>query len=166
MFEGIWLDSVVYGNDTFLNVSFLFLFLVLKENKKNNIILARKVITMYEWIKGSVYNMVITLYPSNITLNSTIAAKLKDIRWVMLGLDKEEHKLAIKPVTKREIDLKLVDVDNLHKVHIGKGYGRITSKAMMSEITNLLARDITGLKVSAIIDEKENLIIADLNDIE
>ena len=121
---------------------------------------------MYEWIKGSVYHMIITLYPTNITLNSSVVNKLSDIRWVMLGLDRDELKLAIKPVTKREIDLKLVDLDQLHKVSIGNGYGRISNKAIMQEVSQLLNRDITGIKLEVEFDESENMIIADLKDIE
>ena len=121
---------------------------------------------MYEWIKGSVYHMIITLYPTNITLNSSVVNKLSDIRWVMLGLDREELKLAIKPVTKREIDLKLVDMDQLHKVSIGNGYGRISNKAIMQEVSILLNRDITGIKLEVEYDESGTMLIADLKDIE
>ena len=121
---------------------------------------------MYEWIKGSVYHMIITLYPTNITLNSSIVSKLENIRWVMLGLDRDERKLAIKPITKREIDLKLVDMNQLHKVSIGNGYGRISNKAIMQEVAKLLNRDITGLKIEVEYDESENMIVADLNDVE
>jgi len=110
--------------------------------------------------------MIITLYPTNITLNSSIVSKLENIRWVMLGLDRENYKLAIKPITKREIDLKLVDMNQLHKVSIGNGYGRISNKAIMSEVSKLLNRDITGVKIEIEYDETENLFVADLKDIE
>ena len=121
---------------------------------------------MYEWIKGSVYHMVITLYPTNITLNSSVVSKLEGVRWVMLGLDRENYKLAIKPIPKRDIDLKLVEMDQLHKVSIGNGYGRISNKAIMGEVSRLLDRDITGVKIEVIYDESEDMLIADLRDIE
>ena len=89
---------------------------------------------MYEWIKGSVFNMITTLYPTNITLNSSAATVFSDVRWVMLGLDRIECKLAIKPIAKREIDLKLVPMDQLHKISIGKGYARISCKSIIDEI--------------------------------
>jgi len=84
----------------------------------------------------------------------------------MLGLDRDERKLAIKPITKREIDLKLVDMNQLHKVSIGNGYGRISNKAIMQEVAKLLNRDITGLKIEVEYDESENMFVADLNDVE
>ncbi|MDD6466725.1 MAG: hypothetical protein PUF50_00895 [Erysipelotrichaceae bacterium] len=117
---------------------------------------------MYEWVKGSVYNMVTTLYPTNITLNSSATSHFKDIRWVMLGLDRENYKLAIRPVTKREIDLRLVPMDQLHKISIGKGYGRISHKNIMLEIQSLLGKSVDGLKLATEFDEEQNLLVIDL----
>ena len=118
---------------------------------------------MLEWVKGNVYTLVLTLYPNNITLNSSAASYFKDVRWSMIGLDKETHLLAIKPVTKREVDLQLVPLDQLHKVSVGKGYARISNKTIIEEISYMIDADIDGLKVNATVDEKENMLIADLS---
>ena len=118
---------------------------------------------MYEWIKGSVFNMITTLYPTNITLNSSAATVFNDVRWVMLGLDRNECKLAIKPVAKREVDLKLVPMEQLHKISIGKGYARISCKNIIDEINSLLGKTLDGEKMTTEYNEAENMLIVNLN---
>ena len=75
---------------------------------------------MFTWVKGNVYTLVLTLYPNNITLNSSAASYFEDVRWAMIGLDKDSLKLGIRPVTKREIDLHLVSMDQLHRCLLEK----------------------------------------------
>lgn len=120
---------------------------------------------MLEWVKGNVYTLVITLYPSNITLNSSAASYFKDVRWSMIGVDREMFQLAIKPVTKREVDLNLVPLEQLHKVSVGKGYARISNKAIIEEISLMIDAPIDGLKISATFDDEENMLIADLHEL-
>ena len=64
---------------------------------------------------------------------------------------------------KREVDLQLVPLDQLHKVSVGKGYARISNKTIIEEISYMIDADIDGLKVNATFDEKENMLIADLS---
>ena len=118
---------------------------------------------MYEWIKGSVFNMITTLYPTNITLNSSATTIFNDVRWVMLGLDRNNCRLAIKPITKREIDLKLVPLEQLHKISIGKGYARISCKSIIDEVNELLGKTFEGIKLVTEYDEKDNMLIVNLS---
>ena len=120
---------------------------------------------MLEWVKGNVYTLVLTLYPNNITLNSSAASYFKDVRWSMIGVDRETHQLAIKPVTKREVDLNLVPLEQLHKVSVGKGYARISNKAIIEEIALMVDAQVDGLKVNATYDDKEDMLIADLSEL-
>ena len=119
---------------------------------------------MFEWVKGSVYTCVVTLYPNNITLNSSAAEYFKDVRWAMIGLDREHFQLAIKPISKREIDLKLVAMEQLHKVSMGKGYARISNKVVINEIYAMIKDEINGLKMSAAYDDKEGILIIDFKE--
>lgn len=120
---------------------------------------------MFEWVKGNVHALVLTLYPNNITLNSSAATYFQDVRWCMIGFDRDQNQIAIKPVTKREVDLHLVPLDQLHKVSIGKGYARISNKMIIDEIAVMIDKSIDGLKVNARFDEKENLLIADIHEL-
>lgn len=117
---------------------------------------------MYEWIKGNVYSMNATLYSTNITLNSSAASYFEEVRWVMIGLDSKNKKIAIKPVTKKEVDLKLVSLEHLHKISIGKGYGRISNKAIMKDVSDILQKQLTGDKFSATYNDKEDFLEIDL----
>ncbi len=118
---------------------------------------------MFTWIKGNTNTLILTLYPNNITLNSIASTYFQNVRWCMIGIDHKNLKLALKPVTKEEIELGLVDREQLHKVSIGKGYGRISNKMIIKEISMLLEQPIDGLKIYAIYDEESNMLIADLN---
>lgn len=120
---------------------------------------------MFEWVKGNAYTLILTLYPNNITLNSTAASYFKDIRWCMVGVDKTQTRLAIRPVTKRDIDLQLIPMEHLHKVSVGKGYARISSKTTIEEISGLIQQPIDGLKINATFDEGENMLIADFHEL-
>lgn len=117
---------------------------------------------MFTWVKGNAYTLVATLYTNNITLNNAAATYFQDVRWVMIGIDPKKKKVAIKPVTKREIELKLVPMEQLHKVSIGKGYARISNKSVMDEIQGLIDDSINARKFDAIYDERENLLVIDL----
>ena len=118
---------------------------------------------MFEWVKGNAYNMNVTLYATNITLNSAAASYFEDVRWVMIGLNREKKQVAIKPVNKRELDLNLVSLEQLHKISIGKGYGRISNKAIMKEIEDILGAKMDGIKKEAMFDEKEGMLVVDLH---
>lgn len=118
---------------------------------------------MYEWVKGNAYSLAVTLYNTNITLNSTAVSYFENVRWVMIGLDTKNNKVAIKPVTKNQIDLKLVPLEHLHKISVGKGYGRISNKAIMKDISNMAGIELNGQKFSAIFNDKETFLEIDLN---
>lgn len=120
---------------------------------------------MFEWVQGNVYTLIITLYPNNITLNSSAATYFQDVRWAMVGLDKDSYQLGIRPVSKREIDLKVVSSDQLHKVSVGKGYARISNKMIIDEISAIINKPIEGLKLVATFDDKENMLIADFHEL-
>ncbi|MEG0177317.1 hypothetical protein [Anaerorhabdus sp.] len=119
---------------------------------------------MFEWIPGNAYSSIVTLYPNNFTLNNTAASYFADVRWCCIGLDKKSLKIAIKPITKREIDLNLVPLDQLHKVSVGKGYARISNKPILDEISILIQKDCNGIKLNATFDEKERMLIIDLKE--
>ena len=117
---------------------------------------------MFTWVKGNVYAPIATLYANNITLNNAAAAYFQDVRWVMIGIDHEAEKIAIRPVKKKDVDRKLVPMEQLHKVSIGKGYARITNKQMMEEISNLLGEPLNGNKYNAMFHEQQGLLIVEL----
>lgn len=120
---------------------------------------------MFEWVNGNAHALIVRVYPTNITLNASAAAHFNDVRYVTIGFNKEQMKVAIKPVTKREIDLKLVALEQLHKVSIGKGYGRISNKLVCDDISLLIGLPLVGQRFLAKFDAKEHMLIIDLTQI-
>ena len=117
---------------------------------------------MFTWVKGNAYTPVATLYANNITLNQAAAALVQDARWVMLGLDHDNKRVAIRPVSKQEIDRKQVMLQQLHKVSLGKGYARISNKQVMEEIAGMLKQSLNGDNFEAVYDEASNLLVIGL----
>lgn len=117
---------------------------------------------MFTWVKGNAYTPIVTLYDNNITLNQAAASVVRDVRWVMIGLDHENQRIAIRPVKKQEIERKQVSLEQLHKVSLGKGYARISNKQVMDEIKQMLQTDLNGYKFEACYHEAEGLLIIEL----
>ncbi len=117
---------------------------------------------MFEWTSGNVFTLQVTMYETNMTLNSACASYFKDVRWVMIGLNQETKQIAIKPVNKKEVDLQLVPIEKLHKISIGKSYGRISNKVIMKEIQGMCDFDIDKQKFEAIFDNQQNILIVDI----
>ncbi len=118
---------------------------------------------MFKWMTGNSYSNIVTLYSNNFTLNTVACQYFQDIRWCLIGIDAAEKKVAIKPVTAREIDLHLVTLEHLNKVSMGKGYARISNKHIIDEISALIQCECNGLKFLSRFDEKEKMLIVDLN---
>jgi len=120
---------------------------------------------MYEWVTGNAHALIVRVYPTNITLNASAASFFNDVRYVTIGFNKESLKVAIKPITKREVDLKLVPLEQLHKVSIGKGYGRISNKLVCDEISTLIDQSLTGQRFLSQFDVKNHMLVIDLTQI-
>lgn len=139
----------------------------INKNCKNNMnavyLIQERWGVMFEWMPGNAYSSIVTLYPNNFTLNNTAASYFSDIRWCCIGIDKKTLKVAIRPVTKREIDLNIIPLDQLHKVSVGKGYARISSKTVLEQISSLIQKDCNGIKFSANFDDKDKMLVIDLN---
>lgn len=116
---------------------------------------------MFTWVKGNAYTPVATLYTNNITLNQAAVALMQDVRWVMIGLDHDNKKIAIRPVSKQEIERKQVMMQQLHKVSLGKGYARISNKQVMEEIADMLKRELNGVKFEVDFEESSGLLVID-----
>lgn len=116
---------------------------------------------MYQWINGNSYMNQVTFYPTNITLNSTAASHFSNVRYVRIGIDPQKKKVAIMPVEKSVIERNCIPKEQLQKISIGKGYGRISNKAIMHQIYTTLHVDVDTRKYPATFDEENNLLEID-----
>ena len=116
----------------------------------------------FQWIKGSTTNPAVTIYANNLTLNNAAARHLENYRYCMLGIDHKTSTIAIKPVSKRDLDLKIFDPTHMNKISMGKGYARISNKSFIDEINKASSRNTVGLKFEAYYEESENMLIVDV----
>ena len=120
---------------------------------------------MFEWTKGNSFSPVVTLYANNFTLNSHACTHFLHVRYCMIGIDKTKRVVAIKPVPVETIEDNQISFTHLHRVSIGRGYARISNKAVLSEVAELLGRKLNGIKCNATYDAKEEMLIVNLNDV-
>lgn len=119
----------------------------------------------FKWVKNEIATPTVTIYESNLTLNKVACEYFNDIRYILLGIDDKLHQIAIKPVSKEEIDLGLYPSSQLHKISIGKSYGRISNKAFIKSLSTTYGIDFAkqnGVKYDATFDEKNKLLIIQL----
>ncbi len=117
------------------------------------------------WTKNDVATTSVTLYDTNITLNRAACKPFSNVRYVLLGFDQQNRQLAIKPVDKTAIEMNLYPRSNLHRLSLGKSYGRVSNKRFMREIADFLNLHLegkNGLKYDARYDEKEKVMIVQL----
>lgn len=118
---------------------------------------------MFQWIKGSAYSMIATVSTNYITLNNTASSYFKDVKWCLVGIDADDKKLAIKPVSKKDIDLAIYPKESLHKISVGNGYARISNKNIMQSLADICEKPLaTNTKYTASYDEKEDMLVVDL----
>ncbi len=119
---------------------------------------------MINWIKGNACNMLVTINKNYITLNNSTANYFKEYKWCIIGIDVEKKELIIKPISKNDIDLHIYPSENLTKINFGNGYARIANKNMMQALNDVIIYPAeSNTKYSATFDDKENMLIVDLN---
>jgi hypothetical protein len=118
------------------------------------------------WASNKPTDGVATLYSSNITLNKAASSHFEHAYGVMLGMDKEKRKIAVKPILKEEVDSGVVPEEKRHKIAVKSSYARISNKKFLNEVAelaNIELQDNNFLKFKAIWNKEERLLVIDLN---
>lgn len=121
----------------------------------------------FEWYINDTANDSITIYPSNITLNTSACNYFKEVKYVLLGLDSKTNQVGIKPITKEMQNLNLYPKEKLHKISIGKSYGRISDRNFINTLQtkyHLQFSNNQGIKYSAKYDQVNQILIAKLKE--
>ena len=119
---------------------------------------------MFVWLQGNSFTRVATIYSGNITLNTPCIKYFEGVRWCLIGIDRDEKKIAIKLVTEEEMKKKTYTPDVLNKVSIGKSYVRISNKNIVKEISKVMKKDkSSGEKFVIDYNEEEKQIIIDIS---
>jgi len=121
----------------------------------------------FEWISRKKVDEIATIYETNITLNKSATTHLEKAYIVLLGLDKERHLIAIKPIRKGQTELEYVPKEQRHNITIKSSYSRISNKRFIKEISDLVKLDFTEknfYKFGAYWSDSEQALIIDLNE--
>lgn len=119
----------------------------------------------FKWVKNEIATPTVTIYESNLTLNKIACENFAESRFILLGYDEEVNQIAIKPISKEDIDLGLYPPSQLHKISIGKSYGRISNKTFIKSIAEKYNLDFSaqnGVKYDATFDEKNQMLVVQL----
>lgn len=85
----------------------------------------------------------VTIYDSNITLNTVAARHFEKAFSTLIGYEKSTHVLLIKPLNKEEATTGRYNSNDLHKISIKPSYGRINGKQIIKNIDNIFPLDFS-----------------------
>jgi hypothetical protein len=118
------------------------------------------------WASKKPNDGVATLYESNITLNKAASSHFEHAYNVLLGLDRDKKRIAIKPMSKEEFDIGAVPEEKRHKITVRASYARVSNKKFLkdvAELANIELADNNSYKFKAMWSKEEGLLIIDLN---
>lgn len=119
---------------------------------------------MIQWFSKNEKKATATIYQTNITINKIGMEMISEAYACLLGLDSDDYKIAIQPVSKDQYDSKSFPEDNMFILSGGKTYTRISSTEFVNHVAELLNYDFKNgaKKFSCFYDQHESLLIIDL----
>lgn len=120
----------------------------------------------FEWTSRKPNKGKATLYESNITLNKSASTHFEHAYSVLLGLDPDNKRIAIKPVTKQEYERGMIPEEKRHKITVRSSYARVSNKRFMEQvaaIADLELRENNAFKFDTTWSDEDDALIIDLN---
>lgn len=106
-----------------------------------------------------------TLYENNITLNKSASSHFDNAHSVLLGLDHERQRIAVKPITKQELERGIIPEEKRHKITVRPSYARVCNKKFMQEVARLMELNLvdnTAYKFRTLWSKSDHALIIDL----
>lgn len=94
------------------------------------------------WFSNS-FKGVVTLYETNITLNTVAASNFENAYATMIGYSKKDNSLIIKYLNKEEATSGVYNKNDLHTISIKPSYGRINGKNIIRGIATFFPLDFS-----------------------
>ena len=119
----------------------------------------------FEWSTNDIATKTLTIYETNLTLNKAACRHFEDVNYVLLGIDKAQRQIGIKPVTKEDINQHIYPESQLHRISLGKSYGRISNKSFVEDLCQEFGLDFTSeqnYKYKVTFDVVHQILIAQL----
>ena len=118
-----------------------------------------------EWFSSYSKDGIATLYDTNITLNKNTIRNIEDAYSVMLGIDKDNKQIVIKPLNKEQDQRGDIPDTQKYKITIRSSYGRIANKDFMRKIESIGNFSLKEpKKFPTFYDEDKHLVIIDLRE--
>ncbi len=93
-----------------------------------------------QWFSKNIYGLV-TIYETNITLNTVAAGHFENTYSTLIGFNKKDNTLIIKSLNKEEAQN--YSENDLHPISIKPSYGRINGKNIIKNICSFFSLDFT-----------------------
>ncbi len=119
----------------------------------------------FEWTSRKPSEGIATIYESNITLNKSASTHFETAYRVLLGLDRENQKIAIKPINKQEHERGSVPDEKQHKITVRPSYARVSNKKFIKEaaqIANINLSENNAVKYKTLWNSQEGCLVIDL----
>ncbi|MGD9605151.1 MAG: hypothetical protein AB7V00_03210 [Bacilli bacterium] len=95
-----------------------------------------------QWFSKNLQGYV-SIYETNITLNTVASSYFKTAFTTLIGYDKIKNVLLIKALNKEEATMGKYTDNDLHAISIKQTYGRINGKSIISNIQKFFPLDFT-----------------------
>ena len=122
---------------------------------------------MIKWFNVKERSGVASLYPNNITLNTTAMYPLDFAYKVQVGMDDKEN-IIIKPLTKDVVESGVLDECCLLKLEMHKSFARISSALLMKQIIEVLhlSMEKPPIQFETTWDSVENILIINTKEVK
>ena len=120
----------------------------------------------FVWTSKKPNEGIATLYENNITLNKSACSHFDHAYNVLLGIDYDQRRVAVKPITKQEYERGAIPEEKRHKITVRPSYARVCNKKFMKEIADLAdlkLQDNQAHKFKTLWSQKDHALIIDLN---
>lgn len=120
----------------------------------------------FVWASKKPKEGIATLYESNITLNKSASSHFEHAYSVLLGLDMNSKKVAVKPISKDASQVGAIPAEKRHKITVKPSYARVCNKKFMREIAELASIDLSdnkSFKFKTNWSSEDDALIIDLN---
>jgi hypothetical protein len=118
------------------------------------------------WFNEKPKDCVVTIAAGSLTLNKPATTYFENAYSVMLGIDKTNKLIVIKPLSKSDAIRHDIADNKKYRITVRTSYSRVTNKAFMEEISELskLNLETETYKYKSNWDSKEQILIVDLKE--
>lgn len=112
------------------------------------------------WFNGEPKEIIVTITPTNLTVNKSGVQFFEFANQVMLGYDKEKATVLFRPLSKDEVLRGDIPEHTRYNISVNASYGRIANKAFINRLTNVfdLKFGEKGTKFKAVWNNNLNVL--------